>query len=88
MLWLVGQLPPDSAYIASMRGGPEFRAWTPVMHMLAAIANLLFAANRQRAGKKTRDPLIAPPTQKKQPRRVSVAESAARQRALEANTES
>jgi hypothetical protein len=88
VLWLAGQLPPDSAFIASQRGGPEFRSWTPIMHMLAAIANLLFAANRQRAGKKTREPLVTPPTHKPKPRRVSVAEIAARQRALEATTES
>jgi hypothetical protein len=59
---------------ASWRGGPEFRPWTPELHLLAANANLLYAANRQRAGKKTKEPLIKPPVNKPKPRRVSVGE--------------
>jgi hypothetical protein len=89
VLWLVGQLPPDSAFGASVRGGAEYRAWSPQMHLLAGIANLLNAANRQRAGKKTREALIKPPTAKKQPRVLSVAEIARRQQqsAAEAHTQ-
>jgi hypothetical protein len=85
VLWLVGQLPPESAFRASQQGGPAFRAWTPTLHVLVGVANLLNAANRQRAGKKTREPLIRPPspTSKPKPRRISVAEIAARQKALE-----
>jgi hypothetical protein len=79
ILWLVGQLPPDSAFGASVRGGHEYRAWTPELHLLAGIANLLNAANRQRAGKKTREPLVKPPTAKRRPRVLSVAEIARRQ---------
>lgn len=85
VLLLVGQLPPESAFRASQQGGAQFRAWTPTLHVLAGVANLLNAANRQRAGKKTREPLIRPPssTAKPKARRVSVAEIAARQQALE-----
>jgi hypothetical protein len=46
---------------------------------MAGIANLLNAANRQRAGKKTREPLVKPPTVKRPPRVLSVAEIARRQ---------
>lgn len=81
VLWLVGQLPPDSAFGASVRGGHEFRPWTPELHVLAGIANLLNAANRQRAGKRTREPLIKPPTAQRRPKVLSVAEIARRQRA-------
>lgn len=80
VLWLVGQLPPESAFGASVRGGPEFRAWTPSLYLQAAIANLLNAANRQRAGKRSSQPLIKPPTtQRKQTRVLTVAEIARRQ---------
>jgi hypothetical protein len=66
-----------------MRGGGDFRAWTPELHMLAAAVNLLFAANRQRAGKKTKEPLVKPPTQRRpQARRLTVAEIAKRPGAL------
>lgn len=86
MLWLVGQLPQDSAFAASVRGGAEFRPWTSEMYVLTAVANLLNAANRQRAGKKTREPLIKPPASKKRkPRVLSVAQIAARQRAARNN---
>jgi hypothetical protein len=79
VLWLVGQLPPGSAFGASVRGGPEFRPWTPELHLLAGIANLLNAANRQRAGKRTREPLVKPPTAQRKPRVLPVAEIARRQ---------
>lgn len=79
VLSLVGQLPPDSAFAASHRGGAEFRSWTPEVHLLAAVANLLNAANRQRAGKKTREPLVKPPSTKTKVRRLTVAEIRARQ---------
>lgn len=82
MLWLVEQLPSDSAFAASVRGGPEMRAWDPMMHVLAAITNLLYVANRQRAGKRTRDMLVKPPTKKTTPTRLSVAELAKRPGAL------
>lgn len=60
-LWLVEHLPEDSATIAAMKGGPQFRAWTQSMYLQAAQVNLLFAANRQRGGKSTRIPLVKPP---------------------------
>ena len=80
---LAEQLPPESAFRASLQGGPDFRAWTPTSYLLAGVVNLLNAANRQRAGKKTREALVKPPTQKPKARRVTVAEIAARQRALD-----
>lgn len=82
VLWIVGQLGPESAFRASQRGGGEFRAWTPTSYLLAGVVNLLNAANRQRAGKKTREPLVKPPSSKPPPRRVSVAEIQARQQAM------
>lgn len=85
MLWIVEHLPPQSAFRASLQGGVEFRMWDPQLYLLAAIANLLNAANRQRAGKRTRTPLVKPPSNKSKARRVSVAEVIARQKALEAN---
>lgn len=76
VLSLVGQLPPESAFGASVRGGSEFRPWTPELYVLSAIANLLNAANRQRAGKRSAQPVIKPPTSKKRSptRVVTVAE--------------
>lgn len=85
VLWLVGQLSPESAFRASHQGGPEFRSWTSTTYLLAGVVNLLHAANRQRAGKKTRDPLVRGPAAKPKVRRVSVAEIAARQKQVEAN---
>lgn len=83
---LVGQLSPDSAFSASLRGGGDMRAWTPLMHMQAAVVNLLFAANRQRAGKKTKEPLVKPPSQRRPAvRRLTVAEIARRPGALVAD---
>lgn len=61
VLWLAGHLPQDSATIADMQGGPKFRPWTQDVHLLALIANLLAGANRQRAGKAMRKPLVEPP---------------------------
>jgi hypothetical protein len=61
VLLLVGQLPTESAYSASVRGGAEFRPWTPPLYLMAAVVNLLAAANRQRAGKRGSKPLIKPP---------------------------
>ena len=78
MFMLVGQLPDTSAFAASARGGPEFRAWSVSNSLLAANVNLLHAANSQRAGKKFK-PLIKPP-QKRAPKRVlRVADIMARQ---------
>lgn len=86
-LWLVEHLPVDSAFRASQRGGPEFRGWDQTTYLLAAAVNLLNAANRQRAGKRTKSPIVKPPGKKAPIRRVSVAEIAARQRReLEAAT--
>lgn len=87
VLSLVGQLPQDSAFAASVRGGGEFRAWTPELYVLAAIANLLNAANRQRAGKRSAQPIIKPPTAKRdtQPRVLTVAEIVHRTRQGETN---
>jgi hypothetical protein len=81
VLWLVGQLPQSSAFAASIRGGPEFRPWTSELYVLAAIANLLQAANRQRAGKRSAQPVIKPPkpVQKRKPRVLTVAEIMRRQ---------
>jgi hypothetical protein len=81
MLWLVGQLPQSSAFAASVRGGAEFRPWTSELYVLAAIANLLQAANRQRAGKRRSEPVVKPPQPKKrrQQRVLSVAEIQRRQ---------
>jgi len=80
VLWLVGQLPANSAFFASQQGGAEFRSWTPETYLLAAAVNLLHAANRQRAGKKSGSPLVKPPTKKAKPRVLSLAQIAARQR--------
>lgn len=87
MLWLVGQLPPDSAFGASVRGGNEFRPWTPELHLLAGIANLLASANRQRAGKRGGKPVVQPPTAKKRTatRVLTVAQISARQKAATNN---
>ena len=78
VLWLVGQLSDTSAFAASARGGGEFRSWTMQNSLLAASANMLYAANQQRAGKKTIKPLIKPP--RKQPKRrvVRIADVLAR----------
>lgn len=66
-----------------MQGGTEYRMWTPQVYLYAAIVNLLNAANRQRAGKRTSGPLVKPPRQQQKKRVVSVASIAARQRAIE-----
>lgn len=81
VLWLAGQLPPDSALRASMQGGVEYRPWTPETYLLAAAVNLLGAANRQRAGKRSSKPLVEPPKPKRKARVVPLAQIAARQRA-------
>lgn len=84
ILWLVGQLPADSAFAASTRGGGEHRPWTPELHMLAGIANLLNAANRQRAGKRSAKPIVQPPeARKRKPTVLTVAEIQRRQRRAE-----
>ena len=82
VLFLVGQLPMTSAYAASVRGGAEFRPWDSQLYVLAAIANLLAAANRQRAGKRSAKPVIQPPKPQRpqRPKRViTVAEILRRQ---------
>lgn len=81
VLWLAEQLPDDSAFIASCRGGKRWRAWNFNNQLLASAVNHLAAANAQRAHKRPR-PVIALPKQQRQQnaRIVSVAEIAARQR--------
>lgn len=79
MLWLIEQLPQEAAFGASVRGGAEYRPWTPQLHLLAATVNLLHAANRQRGGKKTREPVVKPPSAKRTSRVLTVAEIARRQ---------
>ena len=85
MLRLVEQLSPKSALWASTQGGSQFRAWTPEMYLLALIANLTAAANRQRAGKRSTSLLVKPPSPASRPRarRLSIAKIAARQKALD-----
>jgi hypothetical protein len=87
VLSLVGQLPPESAFGASVRGGSEFRPWSPQLYVLAAIANLLNAANRQRAGKRGGQPIVKPPTAKQRttPHVLTVAEIVHRTRQGETN---
>lgn len=64
ILQLVKHLPETSATVAAIRGGQQFRPWTQDTYMLALLANLLYGANRQRAGKATRSPLVKPPQAK------------------------
>jgi hypothetical protein len=64
VLWLVEHLPESSATIAKAKGGPRHRPWTSEAHLMALVANLLHVANRQRAGKAARKPLITPPKAK------------------------
>lgn len=80
VLWLVGQLPQSSAFAASCRGGAEFRSWTVETYLLAAIANLLQAANRQRAGKRSAKPVVEPPKPKRKPKRVVTVSEIIRRR--------
>lgn len=82
MLWLVGQLPDDSAFAASLAGGAKYRPWTLERRLQAATVNLLYAANSQRAGKRSK-PLITPPKPRKarqQSRVVRVADVARKRR--------
>ncbi|HZC91614.1 MAG TPA: hypothetical protein VE400_13335, partial [Mycobacterium sp.] len=51
---------------------------------LASAVNMLFVANRQRAGKATRSLPVKPPTPPRKKRRVDLAAVAARIRASEA----
>lgn len=84
VLWLAGQLPPESAFHAALRGGPEQRPWTTTGHLLAGVVNLLYAANKQRAGKRVGSLPVRPPkgaAPKRAARMVTVAEIAARQQA-------
>lgn len=71
---LAGQMPEQSAFAAAHRGGSEFRPWTSQTYLLAAITNLLYAANRQRGGKPTRKPLVSTPDSKKKARKVTIAQ--------------
>ncbi len=71
---LIEHLNDSSALAARHRGGHEHRPWTFEVTLLATIANLLHAANRQRGGKKTQKPLVEPPKQQTKARVVTVAE--------------
>lgn len=64
MLWLVEHLPEDSAFVASVRGGPVHRPWTSETRLLASLVNLTYAANRQRVQQRTRKFPIEPPKPK------------------------
>ena len=81
VLLLVGQLSDTSAFAASVRGGPEFRSWSLANSLLAACANLLHAANQQRAGKKSIKPLVQPPKKAVKRTVVRLADVIARRRA-------
>lgn len=70
VLWLVEQLPADSAFAASVQGGGEFRAWPLPTLLMARAVNELSIANQQRAGRKRPKPVIDPPSKKKAPARV------------------
>jgi hypothetical protein len=88
VLTLVGQLSDASAFAASARGGPEFRAWNFANSLAVAQANLLYAANQQRAGKKSIKTLIPPPKKAPKKQIVTVAELAARRKARQAQNDS
>lgn len=49
-------MPDDSAYVASLRGGRQFRGWDSSRYLLANIQDLLAGANYQRSGGKGRKP--------------------------------
>lgn len=87
VLTLVGQLSDGSALAASIRGGPEFRSWTLANSLAAAQANLLYAANQQRAGKKSIKTLIPPPKKAAKKQVVTVAELVALRKARKTQTE-
>ena len=73
---LVEHLPEGSAFRAARRGGPEHQAWDTTAHLLAGIANILNAANYQRAGKRNAKPAVTAPKTKSRPRKrtLSVAQ--------------
>lgn len=71
---LAGQMPEQSAFAAAHRGGSEFRPWTSQTYLLAAVTNLLYAANMQRGGKRVRKPMVSPPDSKKKTRKVTIAQ--------------
>ena len=79
VLWLVEQLPDDSAFHASQAGGLEWRRWQFGNVLLAGAVNQLAAANAQRAGKKPRPVVSLPQRQKPRGRVVTVAEIKANQ---------
>ena len=81
VLWLTEQLPDTSAFVASCRGGRQWRPWTFQNQLAAAAVNQLGAANYQRAGKRPKT-LITPPkeTKPRKTRVVTVAEIVARQK--------
>lgn len=83
---LAEQLPESSAFVASMRGGREFEPWTLQNVLLAATANLLHAANHQRAGRKPSRPLVQPPQPNRRPARVVRIADVVARRSREAAT--
>lgn len=80
VLWLVGQLPDGTAFVAKQRGGPEFRPWTSTVHLLAALVNLTYSANRQRGGKATRKGIVEPPKVNATARKMTVTDLIAMQK--------
>lgn len=79
VLWLVGQLAPESALWASQRGGPQWRPWPIGNQLAAASLNHLAAANAQRAGKRPKPVVTMPRESRPKGRVVTVAEIKARQ---------
>lgn len=83
VLWLAEQLPTSSAFMASRRGGLEFRPWPLDTLLTASVVNHLAAANHQRAGSKKRfKPPVIPPTQEAPSRVVRIADVKARKERL------
>jgi hypothetical protein len=66
VLWLIEHMPPDSALAAAAQGGPQFRGWRHDTYLLAAVVDVLQAANYQRSGGKgTKPDPVKRPGQKK-----------------------
>lgn len=81
VLWLTEQLPDTSAFVASCRGGRQWRPWSFNNQLMAAAVNQLGAANSQRAGKRPKTLISLPKdTKPRKTRVITVAEIAARQK--------
>lgn len=86
VLMLVEHLPEGSAFLAARRGGPEHQAWDTTAHLLAGIANILNAANYQRAGKRSGKPAVTPPQPKIKSRKRTLSVAQIMSRAARALT--